>query len=159
LVAAAIVMTSLGAAQHDLAPSVCLSVRVLGAHAPLAAEDFAEALGTDGGVAESSRLRHLQACSKILVLCGSRVVGLAAYENHGDELRVRELATTSNQSCGRQRIVEAALDALELACLAGGAQRILIPTRRMQDPSPLCRRGFTPVNGRFRAKWLQKRFR
>lgn len=99
------------------------------------------------------------ACSKILVLRHSRVVGIVAYEPQEAELRVHELATADEIGCDPETIVNVTLDALELACLASGARRLVVTARAETCGPPLRRRGFVRIDEGCAGSWLEKTFR
>ena len=125
---------------------------------PLAREVIHGLLETNGERLRGPRLARLTACSKILISHRAHVVGLAAYQNVRDELRVCELAIASDAVCGPERIVDAALDALELACLASGARRLVVTARAGTCLPALWHRGFMKINERSPRSWLEKRF-
>lgn len=135
-----------------------VSVSVLGAHQPLARSDIHRLLEANGDRLRGPRRARLIACSKILISHQAHVVGLAAYQNVRDELRVCELAIASDAACGPERIVDAALDALELACLASGACRLVVTARAGTCLPALWHRGFVRIDDRSPRSWLEKRF-
>lgn len=135
-----------------------ITVSVLGAHAPLPREDIHHLLEANGDRPRGSRLMRLTACSKILISHQGRVVGLAAYQHARDELRVCELTISPDAGCEPAWIVEAALDALELACLASGARRMVVTARAATCLPALGHRGFTRIGGQSPRGWLEKRF-
>lgn len=135
-----------------------ITVCVLGADTPLRREEIHHLLDTNGDRPRGSRLTRLRACSKILISHQGRVVGLAAYQNVRDELRVCELAVSPDAVCQSEWIVDAALDALELACLAGGARRMVVTSRAATHLPALWHRGFARIDGQSPRSWLEKRF-
>lgn len=135
-----------------------ITVCVLGAHTPLPRGDIHHLLETNGDRPRGSRLTRLTACSKILISDRGRVVGLAAYQNVRDELRVCELAISPDAVCEPEWIVDAALDVLELACLASGARRMVVTSRAATCLPALWHRGFTRIDGQSPRSWLEKRF-
>lgn len=70
-----------------------------------------------------ARLRKLP---MVVATLGDQVVGLAAYERWGDDLRVHELACGADVSVPAAAVVTQLLECLELAALAGGASRVVI---------------------------------
>jgi hypothetical protein len=78
----------------------------------------------------------------VVAYSGGRLVGLAAYERHESELRAYEFGVDEEASCGVPAVVATLLDALEVACLAGGCRRLAITLRAMAGEQPLLERGF-----------------
>lgn len=134
-------------------------VRVLVPYASVNSHDLDRVFGRNGLHPVGVRLQRLTACSKILVLYHSRVVGIVAYENREDELRVHELAIANGTDCRPEKIADVALDALELACLAGGARRLVVTSRAGTFRLPLWRRGFVRIDKGCAGSWLEKMFR
>lgn len=135
------------------------SIRVLGSDAPVNSDDLDRLFSGNGRRPVGPRLERLTACSKILVLYHSRVVGIVAYDNHEDELRVHELAIAPETDCGSESILDVALDALELACLAGGKRRLVVTSRAGTCRPPLWQRGFVRIDEGCAGSWLEKTFR
>jgi hypothetical protein len=105
-----------------------------------------------------ARRNRLEQCGRILALCGSRVVGLAAYERTERELRVGDVGMDTDSSCGTGAIANGLLDALELACLAGGVRRlVLLPHAGIAD-DVLLGRGYTTIAQVAAGTWFEKRF-
>ena len=106
----------------------------------------------------AARRNRLGQCGRILALCGSRVVGLAAYERTERELRVGEVGIDPDSACGTDAIANGLLDALELACLAGGVRRlVLLPHAGIADVV-LCGRGYTTIAQVAAGTWFEKHF-
>lgn len=82
---------------------------------------------------------------RILAVCGTRVVGLAAYEQSDNEIRVYELGLDTQSACGSDQIASGLLDALELACMAAGARRLLLLARAHVAGDLLRHRGYRAV--------------
>ena len=135
------------------------SFRVLGPYAPVDSHDLDRVFSGNSTRPDGPRLERLTVSSKILVLYDSRVVGIVAYENHGEDLRVHELALAPGTAYCSERIIDVALDALELACLAGGARRIVVTSRAGMCRPPLWRRGFVRIDEGCAGTWLEKTFR
>jgi hypothetical protein len=97
-------------------------------------------LGPDGGSVSAADLRRLfrgQRLSqarrnrlaqggRILVLCGSRVVGIAAFDRSDVDVRVYEVGLDAESVCATDDIINYLLDALELACMASGTRRLIL---------------------------------
>jgi hypothetical protein len=106
----------------------------------------------------AARRNRLKQGGRILALCGVRVVGLAAYERTERELRVGEVGADPDSACGTDAIANGLLDALELACLAGGVHRLVLLPRAGLADSILRRRGYTAVAEVAAGTWFEKRF-
>ena len=105
-----------------------------------------------------ARRSRLQQGSRILALCGRRVVGLAAYDRSDRELRVEEVGLDATSACAPAEIANGLLDALELACLAGGVRRlVLLPHAGIADVV-LCGRGYTTIPQVAAGTWFEKHF-
>jgi len=106
----------------------------------------------------AARRSRLGQSGRILALCGLRVVGLAAYERSERELRVTELGLDQTSACGTDEIAGGLLDALELACMASGARRLLLLPRAALADALLRRRGYSSIADGPGGNWFQKMF-
>jgi hypothetical protein len=106
----------------------------------------------------AARKNRLALGGRILAMCGSRVVGLAAYERADRDVRVYELGMDAESACGTDDIANGLLDALELACLASGARRLLLLPRTALNGSLLRRRGYLTVGEGHSGAWVEKTF-
>jgi hypothetical protein len=106
----------------------------------------------------ASRRSRLGQSGRILAMCGSRVVGLAAYERSERELRVTELGLDQASACGGDQIAAGLLDALELACLASDARRLVLLPRATLADALLRRRGFVSIGEGAAGNWFEKTF-
>ncbi|MEW5983728.1 MAG: hypothetical protein AB1806_15355 [Acidobacteriota bacterium] len=95
---------------------------------------------------------------RILAVCGTCVVGLAAYEQSDNEIRVFELGVDPQSACGTDQIAGGLLDALELACMAAGARRLLLLPRARVAGDLLRRRGYMAVAAGAAGGWSEKVF-
>jgi hypothetical protein len=95
---------------------------------------------------------------RVLAACGTRVVGLAGYERSDGELRVHEFAVDATAPCPADEIATALLDALEMACLAGGGRRLVLLPRAASAGDLLRARGFVPIAGDSAGSWFEKLF-
>ncbi len=95
---------------------------------------------------------------RILAVCGTRVVGLAAYEQTDHEVRVYELGVDPQSACGTEQIASGLLDALELACMAAGARRLLLCPRARIAGDLLRRRGYAQIAAGVAGGWSEKLF-
>lgn len=93
----------------------------------------------------------------VVAVCGERVVGAAAYHRTGVDLRITDLGVAPDCDCRRDDIVCALLDALELACLAGGSDRVVLRVPDNLSGSLLQRRGYVITNG-CEGRWAEKSY-
>lgn len=130
-------------------------------------------LGPDGGGPSLGELRRLfrgqrisaawrsrlEQSGRIVALCGPKVVGLAVYERTDREVRVNEVGFDPESPCGIDGISNGLLDALELACLASGARRLLLLPRAGFSALVLGARGYVAIAaGGLAGSWYEKRF-
>jgi hypothetical protein len=95
---------------------------------------------------------------RVLAVCGSRVVGLAGYERSDGDLRVHEFAVDATAQSPADGIAAALLDALEMACLAGGGRRLVLLPRAASASELLRVRGFVPIAEGTAGSWFEKVF-
>jgi hypothetical protein len=105
-----------------------------------------------------ARRERLVNSGRVVAACGSRVVGLAAYEREDGELRVHEFGVDANTACTLDEVATALLDALEVACLAGGGRRLVVLPRAALTSHLLRSRGFVPIAEGCAGSWFEKRF-
>ena len=106
----------------------------------------------------TARRSRLGQSGRILAMCGTRVVGLAAYERFDREMRVTELGLDHDSACGIEQIVEGLLDSLELACMAGATRRLILLPRATAADAVLRRRGYTSIADSAHGSWFEKTF-
>lgn len=107
----------------------------------------------------ATRRSRLEQSGRIVAMCGPKVVGLAVYERADREVRVNEVGMDTDSPCGIDGISNGLLDALELACLASGARRLLLMPRAGLSAAVLARRGYTAIAvGGPAGSWFEKRF-
>ena len=104
------------------------------------------------------RRHRLEQGSRILALCGRRVVGLAAYDRSDRELRVDELGIDTTSPCPPEEIADGLLDALELGCVAGSVRRLVLMPRATLSDEVLRRRGYAAIATVSTGTWYEKRF-
>lgn len=136
-----------------------MNIDVLDPGAPINSDDLDGVFRGNGKRPARRRFERATACPKMLVLDGSHVMGLVVYEIHNDELRVHELATALKTGCEPEEIIDVALDALELACVAGGTHRLVVTSRAGTCWPALSRRGFARIDKRCAGGWFEKAFR
>ena len=105
-----------------------------------------------------ARRARLEQGSRILALCGRRVVGLAAYSRTDRELRVEEIGLDTTSDCAPAHIAEGLLDALELGCVAGSVRRLVVLTRTGLFDQVLQSRGYAAIAQVAAGTWFEKRF-
>jgi hypothetical protein len=106
-------------------------------------------------MARRSRLDH---AGRMIALCGSRIVGLAAYDRSDRELRVEEVGIDARSACTPDLIADGLLDALELGCVAGSIRRLVLIPRVDLAGDVLQRRGYTAFTQGAAGTWYEKRF-
>ncbi len=134
-----------------------LQVRVLGPDSGALSQRDLRRLFT-GQRLTAARRQRLDRGARVLAMCGTRLVGVAAYERADRELRVYEFALDSAAPCGEGEIADGLLHALELACLAGGARRLLMLPRATPTGAVLVKRGFHAVAEGSAGTWYEKTF-
>jgi hypothetical protein len=105
-----------------------------------------------------ARRERLRNSGRVVAACGNRIVGLAAYERVDGELRVHEFAVDTTTPCTLDQIATALLDALEIACLAGGGRRLVLLPRAALTAHLLRSRGFVPIAEDCAGSWFEKMF-
>jgi hypothetical protein len=95
---------------------------------------------------------------RVLAACGTCVVGLAGYERCDEDLRVHEFGIDATAPCSVDEIATALLDALEMACLAGGGRRLVLLPRAASASHLLHARGFVPIAQGSAGSWFEKVF-
>jgi hypothetical protein len=105
-----------------------------------------------------ARRARLVNSGRVVAACGSRVVGLAAYERIDGELRVHEFAVDAGTASTLDQVATALLDALEMACLAGGGRRLVVLPRAALTAHLFRSRGFVPIAEGCAGSWFEKLF-
>ena len=141
----------------DEDPVTPLAVRVVGPDSPSIGPAELRRLFLGRSLSRARRER-LATARRVLVLSGQHVIGLAAFDRCDDELRVCELAVEPNICFSVQDILRQLLDALELACLAGGARRVVLLPAAVVAATTLERLGYETVAEGCAGGWLEKRF-
>jgi hypothetical protein len=85
-------------------------------------------------------------------------VGVAGYERVDFELRVHEFGVDGSSPCATEQIATALLDALEVACLAGGGRRLVLLPRAAISTTLLRGRGFVTIAEGCAGSWYEKTF-
>jgi hypothetical protein len=105
-----------------------------------------------------ARRQRLAASGRVTATCEGRVVGVAGYERVDMELRVHELGVDASSPCEVDHIATALIDALEVACLAGGGRRLVLLPRAAISPALLRGRGFVTIAEGCAGSWYEKTF-
>ncbi|MFB3852459.1 MAG: hypothetical protein ACE148_01405 [Vicinamibacterales bacterium] len=106
-----------------------------------------------------ARRTRLDQGGRVVARLGSSLVGVAAFERAGCELRVYEMGVDSSLDAEAvDEIVGAMLDALEVACMAGGGRRLVVLPRAAASCAQMRRRGFAAVAEGCAGSWFEKTF-
>jgi len=106
-----------------------------------------------------ARRDRIAQSGRVVATCADRTVGMAAYERTDGELRVHELAVDIGaMPCTEDQVLNALIDALEVACLAGGGRRLVLLPRAAIATSLLRRRGFVTIAEGCAGSWFEKTF-
>lgn len=109
------------------------------------------------------RLDRLRQWPRVVVTLGDDVVAVATHQKTEGEMRVPDIgmdvpATESGYvscRCSERDILNTLLDAIELACVAGGCRRVIVSPPRV-SLAFLERRGYVRVNERCAGGWIEK---
>ena len=104
------------------------------------------------------RRARLNDCGRVVAHCEGRIVGLAAYERLEVEVRVYEFGVDEQSPCGVEAVVTGLLDALEVACLAGGCRRLVVVPHGQVEDRFFADRGFNAVTHGSASHLFEKRF-
>ncbi len=144
-----------GAHQSDF--SSPLQFRVLGPDSgPLAAGEVRRLFR--GQRLTAIRRRRLDRSSRIIALQGARIAGIAAFERGDRELRVYEFAVDSSSAANVAKAASGLIEALELACLAAGARRLIMLPRATAAAGTLELRGYRAIAEGSTGTWFEKTF-
>lgn len=118
-----------------------------------------------GSSLTQARLDRLRDLPRVLVIMGDRTVGAATCQKVEAELRVPDLGVETSVGGLRlvggppqpreREVINALLDAVEVACLASGCSRIVLSPPKV----PLAfleRRGYRRVDERCAGGWVEK---
>lgn len=149
--------------RDDDSPS--LEIRVCGGDCdPISDPDLRRLF--PGKALTQARLDRLRELPRVLVMMGDRTVGTATCQKVEAELRVADFAVDGTIPGPRlvgaprppreREIVNAMLDAVEIACLAAGCHNIILNPPRV-PVGFLERRGYTRVDEQCAGGWVEKR--
>jgi hypothetical protein len=133
-----------------------MQVRVIGPECgPLSPSDMRRLFR--GQRLSAARRERLAEAGRVVASRGSRCVGVAAYERAEGELRVHEFGIDTASTCSIDEIANAVIDALEVACLASGARRVLLlPRAALAATTLLIRRGYLVIAEGCAGTWFEK---
>lgn len=131
-----------------------LEVKVLGPHCEQISDLDLRRLFA-GSMLTGQRLDRLREWPRMLVLSGERLVGAATCQRIEDELLVPDIGLCADNGASEIEVVNALLDALETACLAGGSRRIVLSPPR-PSLAMLERRGYKTVKASCAGCWIEK---
>jgi hypothetical protein len=136
------------------APVAPLEVSVLGPHCePVSDADIRRLFA--GSALTQQRLDRLREWPRMLVACDETLVAAATCQRVDDELLVPDLAVCVEHGCSEHAVINALLDALENACLAGGSRRIVLSPPRA-SLAFLERRGYRTIKASCAGCWIEK---
>lgn len=144
-------------ASPALPPPAPLQVQVLGPDA------------SDRGPADVRRLLSLRSsgrfrrdrlahATRVVARSGVHVVGVAAYERVGAELRVLEMVVESATTVCHTDVIAQLLSALEMAALAGGCRRVVLLPAAVVAATALEPLGYRVMTEGGLGGWLEKTF-
>lgn len=133
--------------------TIDLEASILGPHcAPLDDGDVRRLFA--GSALTEQRLDRLRRWPRILVRRGDAVVGAATCERAHSEFLVADVGLAENSET-TQDVINALLDAIESACLAGGCRRIVLSPPGL-GLALLERRGYRTVRASCAGSWMEK---
>jgi hypothetical protein len=111
-----------------------------------------------GSTLTQARLDRLRSWPRVFVTLAGQLVAVATCQKTDGELRVPDVGIEvppAGPRCSERDILNAVLDAVEVACIAGGCRRLVV--------NPPCaslgfleRRGYVRVNERCAGGWIEK---
>ena len=140
-----------------LSSGVPMQVRVMGPDCAGLTQTDLRRLFRGRRLTPARRVR-LANSGRVVAACGNRIVGVAAYDRTDVELRVHEFGIDSLSPCSARQVALALLEALEVACLAGGGRRLVLLPRTSVEPDLLGERGFVPIAADCAGSWHEKLF-
>jgi hypothetical protein len=147
----------LGASQRvesPTPPASGLAVTIAGPERELSSDDIHRLF--HGERLTRARRDRLARHPRVLIMCGTTIVGAAVYERIASELRVHEFAVDRQASCVSGDVAGALLKALDLAGLAGGDRRIVLTPRAVIYGSALRACDYNVNDEGCAGRWLQK---
>ena len=105
-----------------------------------------------------ARRQRLANSGRVVAQCSGRLVGIAAYERVDREIRVHEFGVDQASPAPVEEIASTLLDALEVACLAGGGRRLVLLPRAAIAERLLRLRGFSTIAQDSAGSWFEKTY-
>ena len=105
-----------------------------------------------------ARRQRLANSGRVVAQCSGRLVGIAAYERVDREIRVHEFGIDQASPASVEEIAGTLLDALEVACLAGGGRRLVLLPRAAIAGNLLRLRGFSTIAQGSAGSWFEKTY-
>ena len=132
-------------------------VRILGPECPPISTTDLQRLFA-GAALTPARCTRLAEWSRVVAACGDCVVAVATYQRIDTDLRVPDFAVDPRCGCSTYNIIGTVVDALELACLAGGGHRIVIMPPTATAGNYLVKRGYVLMREGCAGTWIEKTF-
>lgn len=145
----------------DVAGLMPLEIRVCSADCePLCDRDLRRLF--PGSSLTQPRLDRLRLLPRVAIMVGGRVVATATCQKVEEELRVPDLGidgslpeATTTAVRGDREIINALLDAIEMAALAAGCQRVIVNPPKV-SLTMLERRGYRQIHESCAGSWIEK---
>jgi len=144
-------------AHSSALPDTIMKVCVMGPDAPGPSHEDLRRLFRGRRLSTVRRAR-LTDCGRVVAHCEGRIVGLAAYQRLEVEVRVYEFGVDEQAPCGIEAVVAGLLDALEVACLAGGCRRLVVVPHGQVEDRFFTDRGFAALVHGCATHLFEKRF-
>lgn len=148
--------------QQAVADLTALDVRVTGPDCDEMSDGDLRRL-FPGSSLTGSRLDRLRQWPRVVVTRGDEIVAVATHQKTEGEMRVPDIGMDvpagdlgdGSCRCSERDILNTLLDAVELACVAGGCRRVIVSPPRV-SLAFLERRGYVRVNERCAGGWIEK---
>ena len=138
-------------------PDTVMKVCVMGPDAPGPSLEDLRRLFRGHRLSPVRRARLID-CGRVVAHCEGRIVGLAVYQRLEVEVRVYEFGVDEQVPCGVEAVVARLLDALEVACLAGGCRRLVVVPHGQVEDRFFTERGFAALAHGSATHLFEKRF-
>jgi len=122
-------------------------------HDPLAGPDLSRLFA--GGALSTARVERLARWSRLIAHCGTLPVAVVTYQDAAGEVRAPDFGLDAAGCCDVDAVVSALAHALEIACLAAGAKRVVVMPPRGGEQS-LLRCGFVAIHEGCAGSWMEK---
>jgi hypothetical protein len=103
----------------------------------------------------AARVERLNRWSRLVAICGETPVALVTYQSAGTELRAPDFGLDIPGCCDVEAVVSALVRALEVACLAAGARRVVVMPPKGGEHA-LLRAGYIAVHEGCAGSWMEK---